>query len=574
MSPVIGDSKSKQSKDEALRAMYKALDIERRSRYADFHGRRSTFSQFMRQTCARLSKEFPLEGTWMTLRGLFRQYPNTDVGTRISIVSRAEELLIPYVESLHNARLERLKTHPEEEPDAGAIEAVLGDAEGALPEGEAVAAGGAARARPATRAVDPDQMFRRQPEVAETSSASGAPSLKFAQSDVRTVSARSGPGGKTSQKRDLPQASTPGTSLTRLEKPSSDAVKGGAPGADKLPDFIDVQFVKGVGPKMATVLNRIDIFTVGDLLRHYPRRHLDFQNRLHIKDLEEDQEVSIFGTIRSVSAFQSKKRNISVLTVTIGDGTGVVGITRFVGGRSNKYLLDRYKAQFPKGAQVLASGIVERDKFSRKFQLKNAEVEVLGLLTETEDPQPASLHAGRLVPVYPLTEGLSLRHLRTVIHNALDKYGDGIVDPLPEIIREKLGLMGLREALYTIHFPEAVESKDEARRRLVFDELFAIQLQLAHRRHRFDQTEGALALAHSDEGLVVDLRKSLPFELTGAQKRVFGEIARDLASTKPMHRLVQGDVGSGKTVVALMAFMVAIENNYQGAMMAPTEILA
>jgi len=578
VSPVIGDSKSKQSKDEALRAMYKALDIERRSRYADFHGRRSTFSQFMRQTSARLSKEFPLEGTWMTLRGLFRQYPNTDVGTRISIVSRAEELLVPYVESLHNARLERLKTHPEEEPDAGAIEAVLGDAEGALPEdGKAV---GSARARtttqPTSRAVDPDRMFRREPEDAETSSASGPPGLKFAQSDVRAVSARSGPGGKTSQKRDLPVASATGTSLTRLEGPKlgPDAARGGAPGADKLPDVIDVQFVKGVGPKMATVLNRIDVFTVGDLLRHYPRRHLDFQNRLHIKDLEEDQEVSIFGTIRSVSAFQSKKRNISVLTVTIGDGTGVVGITRFVGGRSNKYLLDRYKAQYPKGAQVLASGIVERDKFSRKFQLKNAEVEVLGLLTETEDPQPASLHAGRLVPVYPLTEGLSLRHLRTVIHNALDKYGDGIVDPLPEIIREKLGLMGLREALYTIHFPEDVESKDEARRRLVFDELFAIQLQLAHRRYRFDQTEGALALAHSDEGLVVDLRKSLPFELTGAQKRVFGEIARDLASTKPMHRLVQGDVGSGKTVVALMAFMVAIENNYQGAMMAPTEILA
>ncbi|MBZ0189719.1 MAG: ATP-dependent DNA helicase RecG, partial [Candidatus Obscuribacterales bacterium] len=359
-------------------------------------------------------------------------------------------------------------------------------------------------------------------------------------------------------------------------QPSGAGVCGRGANSDQSPDSIEVKFVKGVGPKLAAILNRMEVFTVSDLIRHYPRRHLDFQNRLLIKDIEEGQEVSIFGTIRTVSAFQSKKRNISVLTVQIGDGTGTINITRFVGGRSNKYLLDRYKAQYPSGAQVLASGIVERDRYSRKFQLKNAEVEVLGSLAEATEaePQPISLHAGRLVPVYPLTEGLSLRHLRTVIHNALDKFGDGIVDPLPAKIRDELGLMGLRSALYTIHFPDDVESKDEARRRLVFDELFSIQLQLAHRRYKFDQNENALALKHSETGLVSELLKALPFKLTGAQERVFAEIARDLASSKPLHRLVQGDVGSGKTVVALLAFMVAVENRYQGAMMAPTEILA
>jgi ATP-dependent DNA helicase RecG len=361
--------------------------------------------------------------------------------------------------------------------------------------------------------------------------------------------------------------------------PSGSSSASGKPGAkgptSKNPEEVPVQFVKGVGPKMGSVLNSMGIETVMDLLRHYPRRHLDFQNRQYIRDLHEDQEVSVFGVIRSVSAFQSKRRPMSILTVLIHDGTGGITITRFVGGKSNKYLLDRYKAQYPKGAQVLASGVVERDKYSHKLTLKNAEVEILTMDSDTEEErQVNSLHAGRLVPVYPLTEGLSLRHLRTIIHNALETYGLHIEETLPASVRSELSLMGLRESIKEIHFPTTVEGKDEARRRLVFDELFAIQLQCAHRRYKFDSTEGALSIKYSDTGLVKQMIEALPFALTGAQNRVFAEIARDLSSSKPMHRLVQGDVGSGKTVVALLAFLVAVENNFQGAMMAPTEILA
>jgi ATP-dependent DNA helicase RecG len=205
-------------------------------------------------------------------------------------------------------------------------------------------------------------------------------------------------------------------------------------------------------------------------------------------------------------------------------------------------------------------------------------VEVLGFTADAEedevDSATASLHAGRLVPVYPLTEGLSLKHLRNVIYNAIGGFAGDIVDPLPEPIRRQLELCDLGNAYEQIHFPRDMQSFEVARRRLVFDELFSIQLQLAQRRYKFDQTEGALKISCPEGGYVDQLLGSLPFTLTGAQKRVFGEISRDLALPKPMHRLVQGDVGSGKTIVALLAFMIAIENKYQGAMMAPTEILA
>jgi ATP-dependent DNA helicase RecG len=349
------------------------------------------------------------------------------------------------------------------------------------------------------------------------------------------------------------------------------------------PHSTDVQYVKGVGPKLAEILKQLGVETVEDLLRHYPRRHLDFQNRLRIADLQLGQEVTILGQIRSVGAFQSPRRAISIITIVITDGSGSITVTKFIGGKSNRFLLERYKSQFPKDSQVIASGIVERDKQSRRFTLKNAEIELLGFGTETDghdesldaqSPAAQSIHIGRLVPVYALTEGLSLRHLRTVIYNALTSYGANLKDALPESTRQQHNLTGLTEAISGIHFPESPEVIEQARRRLVFDELFAIQLQLAVRRHKFDQSENALSLIQKEDGLVPQLKAQLPFKLTGAQERVFQEIARDLASSKPMHRLVQGDVGSGKTVVALMAALTAIDHGFQVAIMAPTEILA
>lgn len=533
------------SREAELKTLRLAIAVERRGRYSDFQGKRSTFSQFMRTTADRLVRRYPQDTVWVTVRSLFRQYPNVDVGTRISLLRRVEELLEPFFPDFTD------KTEREE------IEA------------------------PYSRGPS-DRSF-----VAQT-----------AAQRARQAQAATGPSSKPSsvpgelvvgsRADESANASGPAVASSKIQSAKIQAAKATA---GKAPGEIPVQFVKGVGPKLANLLANLDINTVDDLLRHYPRKHLDFQNRELIKDLQVGSEVSIFGSIRSVSAYQAKRGNVSILSVTITDGTGNLLVTRFVGGKGNKYLLDRLKGQYPKGSQVLASGVVERDDYSHKFKLKNAEIEILSLAGGGElsgqargqseedivfDGVPQSIHVGRLVPVYALTEGLSLRHLRSVMHNALEAYGSTIEDLLPESMRRQLELISLKDAFTQIHFPENPEAKDAARRRLVFDELFAIQLQMAHRRYQYELQEDALAIKYSpaDDGYVQRLRTSLPFSLTGAQDRVFNEIARDLASNKPMHRLVQGDVGSGKTVVALMAFMVAIENGFQGAMMAPTEILA
>lgn len=574
MANIVGTRPTKEAELKGLRL---AIAVERKARYADFQGKRSTFSQFMRATADRLVRRFPYDTIWVTVRSLFRQYPNVDVSTRISIVRRAEELIAPYWDN---------------------VDGVPND-----------------QSLPASDAARETNAYARSPGTAAPGSfrssdfSPGSTINRSAENKPVASKPTSKPTSKVSPKNIEPSrvgvkptsssgASSSGSSSGSASASSSSLAnqQAGQKLIGKHPSEIPVQFVKGVGPKLAVLLSNLGITTVDQLLRHYPRRHLDFQNREFIKDLTVGEEVSIFGTIRTVGAYQSKRGNMSILNVVISDGTGSLLVTRFVGGKGNKYLLERLKGQFPKGAQVLASGVVEIDDYSHKFKLKNAEVEILSLAGgdqlgsgHAEDDReagfareagfedvPQSIHAGRLVPVYALTEGLSLRHLRSVIHNAIATYGSGIADLLPEHLKETYNLIGMSEAFTHIHFPEDPEAKDAARRRLVFDELFAIQLQMAHRRYQYESQEDALSIKYtsSPDGFVEQLRSSLPFKLTGAQERIFQEIARDLASNKPMHRLVQGDVGSGKTIVALLALMVAIENGFQGAMMAPTEILA
>lgn len=682
------------SREAEISALRRAINVERKAYYADLQGKRTTFSKFMRQTSEKLARRFPMELVWATVRGLFRDYPNLDVGTRISVVKRAEELLEPLWMDSATKPVDAEVSRREMPASpfgrtAGYIQgngprqSVSSSRPDSLPFAEGVATGvaeghegldgGLPFAKPQyqehrddeERRESHEQKVQRRREqhaqelAAEVSntnigntqaSAKRQPSAKGSKastsnnSDVaneslashKPSSADKTPGsgntvqssktpGKTQGSNKTPQSSkspvssgsptsskvsgnvssTGGSSPSR--KPTSEKLSGkkgqnlqnqrlvkssGSPpgGASSTSDaeqdfsnidVIPVRYVKGIGPKAEAILNRMNIDTVADLLKHYPRRHLDFQNRLFIRQLKPGMEVTVFGTIRSIGAFQSKRGNVSILNIAINDETGTILVTRFVGGKSNKFLLERYKAQYPKGSQVLASGVVERDSFSQRLCLKNAELEILAQGGEVdvqyaeEHPDDSThLHTGRLVPVYPLTEGLSLRHLRNIIFHALQAYGHLIPDSLPLEHRERLQLLPALDAFKSIHFPADVETNEAARRRLVFDELFAIQLYLAKRRHSFESTDNALTLIDPENGLLADLVKSLPYTLTGAQTRVFGEIKKDLAAPKPMHRLVQGDVGSGKTIVALMAFMVAVDNGFQGAMMAPTEILA
>lgn len=339
---------------------------------------------------------------------------------------------------------------------------------------------------------------------------------------------------------------------------------------EKNPRKIDVKYVKGVGPKMSEVLNRLGVFSVNDLFQYYPKSYIDYQKHLPIKDLKMDENVTICGTIKSTGAFNPPRRkDLTVFTITIQDGTGKINITKFIAGRYGKIIQSQYKKQYPTGAKVICSGTVSFDKYTRSFSLSNAAIEVLS--EDSSDKE--SLNTSRIVPIYALTEGISQEFVRKIISNGFKSYASLIQETLPKQIIKEEKLLDLKTSLLQIHFPESQQLNEFARNRIVFEEFFLMQLQLAFRRMLADKNRKGLSLKEKEGGLLEKLIKSLPFELTNAQKRVFREIKADLMNTKPMHRLLQGDVGSGKTIVALMALLLAIENGYQTALMAPTEIL-
>ncbi len=338
---------------------------------------------------------------------------------------------------------------------------------------------------------------------------------------------------------------------------------------------IDVKYVKGVGPRISQILNTVGVFSISDLLHYFPRTYIDYQKQLPIKDLKINEEVTILGTIKSTRSFSlPKRKNLLIFTITVYDSTGKINISKFIGGASCRIIEQQYKKQYYSGAKVLCSGTVSFDKYSRAFSLAGAAIEVLDNKSENNgNSEHKSLNTARIVPVYPLTEGISNEFLRKIISNAFTSYGNLIQETLPKKILKEEKLLDLKAALNHIHFPGSQELYQFSRSRLVFEEFFLMQLQLAYRRYLYDKNRTGLKLKETNENLLNKLIKSLPFELTKAQKRVFLEIKKDLMSNKPMHRLLQGDVGSGKTIVALMALLFAIENGYQTALMAPTEIL-
>lgn len=336
---------------------------------------------------------------------------------------------------------------------------------------------------------------------------------------------------------------------------------------------LEVQYLKGVGPRLASLLRQVGVESVEDLLYYFPRRYLDYNNRVKIADLSPGQEVTVIGTIKAVNAYNAKNKPVSIVSITVADETGMAQASWFY-GKSNRALLESYKSRYVKGADVMLSGRVKVDSYKRMFTIDRPQVEILSYMDAASAGEADSLHAGRIVPIYPLTEGLNLRFLRKAIHQALQDHLPSILDPMPGDLRRRYGLMDLQDALRQIHFPDSMQQATAARERLVFDELFYVQLRLALMRQNYKRTVKGLSLDYRPGGYAEQFLGLLPFELTNAQKRVFSEISADLASREPMYRLLQGDVGSGKTVVAALTLLGAVENGYQGALMAPTEILA
>ena len=319
-----------------------------------------------------------------------------------------------------------------------------------------------------------------------------------------------------------------------------------------------VSELPGVGPRIAAALKDLGVTTLADLVSHYPSRHEDLSNVKPISDLRVGEKATIVARVVNVKPVGRPVRGRSPgLSAQLYDGTGYMPAT--VWGRG--WLLNQLVPE----TWVVASGEVQR-KYGLQLATKSIEV--------VDDPATLgdSAHAGRFVPVYPANKAINARRARTLIHRALDGAGR-ILDPLPAGILARQGLASLHDAIHEIHFPSDRESLKQATRRLVFHELFLIQAGLAARKARLEKTEKGRR--HRGDGhLLNPFLKALPFGLTGAQERVIGEVLEGMRSEKPMRRLLQGDVGSGKTVVAVAGLLSAVESGGQGAMMAPTEVLA
>jgi ATP-dependent DNA helicase RecG len=334
-----------------------------------------------------------------------------------------------------------------------------------------------------------------------------------------------------------------------------------------------VQYVKGIGPKLAEILATKGIATVGDLLNYLPFRYEDRLNPRGIAELRAGEMATVIGEVRNSGLFRTRK--MPIFQLTVGQGRSRLKCLWF----NATYLQDKFKP----GQLIALYGKVEQDSRSGELQIIQPQVEMLGDAegNGAEDKAAASLEVGRIVPIYESAgQGrVTARWFRRVIRTALDDLTPEITEAIPAAVRERLALVSPREALWKVHWPEAGESFEDlqssrtpAHIRLIFEELFFTELGLELKR-RQQKTQTGIAF-RLDDRVRQAIKKILPFHPTAAQKRVLKEIADDMQQPHPMRRLLQGDVGSGKTIVGFQAAIIAIENGYQVALMAPTEILA
>ncbi len=320
----------------------------------------------------------------------------------------------------------------------------------------------------------------------------------------------------------------------------------------------DVRYVKGVGPKRAEALARLGVETVRDLLWHLPRDYEDRRHARAIAGLKVDESAVVCGVIREVKLHRPRRGGRGILHVTIEDDTGYLALVWFNAHRS-------WQKSFPVGETISAYGTVS---FYGGLQMVAPDY-VVGKSPEESDK------FGRLVPIYPLTEGISQRTMRKITESALSQAAGKVPELFPRPFLRRKSLPGVSRAFWNAHFPASTAEKDAARRRLCYEELFVYQTALALRRAALKRRDGIAFRA----GPNVDrrIRRLFPFEFTEAQDRVIEEVLADMRSCSPMNRLLQGDVGCGKTVVAVYAMLAALAESSkrrQVAMMAPTEILA
>jgi ATP-dependent DNA helicase RecG len=311
--------------------------------------------------------------------------------------------------------------------------------------------------------------------------------------------------------------------------------------------------LQGVGPKNAETFAKLGMITLGDMLYYYPRRYDDYSQLKPIKDLFYGEQVTVIGTIQSVHTRQIRGGKASIVEVIISDTTGGLRLSYF----NQPWLANRFKH----GNAISVSGKV--DQYLGRLVMNSPDWEPV----EVEN-----LHTNRIVPVYPLAERITQKWLRNVMKQVVEYFAPAVVDAIPESVRSAARVMPLGEALLQVHFPSSQDKLKAARERLAFDEIFYLQMGVLRQRRDWQSVE-ARRFSVAD-GWLDSLKTGLPFALTSAQQKALADIRADLDSGKPMNRLLQGDVGSGKTVVAALAASILTSNNAQAAIMAPTSILA
>jgi len=311
--------------------------------------------------------------------------------------------------------------------------------------------------------------------------------------------------------------------------------------------------IAGIGPKSAKTLRKLNLETLGDLLWHLPRRYDDYSQLKTINRLWYGEEVTVIGTVEDVQVRTVRSGRMKLVEAVISDGTGALRVTWF----NQPWINDRLRP----GRPIVLSGKV--DQYLGRLTMNNPEWEAL---------ERKQLHTNRIVPVYPLTSGVTSKWLRRVIHSVVTRLAPRVPDPLPKSVRDSADLLPLNIALQQIHFPDNWERLRLAQHRLAFDEMFLLQLGVLRQKSEWGQLSCPSLTV--DDTWITHFTESLPYELTNSQQAAFRDVREDLAAPHPMNRLLQGDVGSGKTVIAAAAIGLAAANNAQSAVMAPTSILA
>lgn len=325
------------------------------------------------------------------------------------------------------------------------------------------------------------------------------------------------------------------------------------PPVEKLDVDIPVNSIKGIGEKKTSALTRMGISSIRDLLYTFPRRHDDYSKLKPIGNLWFGEEVTVIGTIDSVSTRSIRSGKMKLVEAVVSDKSGALKVTWF-----NQPWLE---GQLSRAKHVVLSGGIEQ--YLGRLTMNNPEWEPLS---------KKQLHTNRIVPVYPLTKNITQKWLRGIMHDAVQKYGPSIEDPLPDQLRSSISLPKLPKAIQEIHFPDSDKSLQKAKQRLAFDELFLLQMGVLKQKMQWENRPGQVF--DSPDDWINSRVKQLPFQLTKAQIKALNQIREDLRSGHPMNRLLQGDVGSGKTVIAALAALIVIRQGAQAAFMAPTSILA